>query len=346
LAQGIEAMSIESVLANQLGWHIEVGDCLEVLRRMPDGVAQTCITSPPYFGLRDYGTAGQIGLEDTPEAFVAKMVEVFAEVRRVLRDDGTLWLNLGDSYSGSGVNDGTKSPGLSKAAQRSGPEARPGKSKQWSCPLKPKDLMGMPWRVALALQADGWWLRSDIIWAKPNPMPESVTDRPTKAHEYIFLMAKNQKYFYDADAVREPQKHPGEVNHGGGFRHDGSGAKRKGSGGTPGISQYNPLGRNKRTVWEIATHSFSGAHFATFPPALIEPCVLAGAPEGGVIIDPFNGAGTTGLVAVRNGRRYVGIELNPEYAQMARGRIRNDIPGEDRDVGDGKLQLGLFGAAS
>jgi len=333
--------SIEQVLTGEARWQIETGDCLDVLRRIPDGCVQTVVTSPPYFGLRDYGVDGQIGLEPTPDDFVAALVEVFREVRRVLRDDGTIWVNLGDSYSGSGVNDGTKSPGLSKAAQRGGPDKRPGKTKQWSCPLKPKDLMGMPWRVALALQADGWWLRSDIIWSKPNPMPESVTDRPTKAHEYIFLLAKSERYFYNADAVRVPQKSIGE-------RHEGRSGYRDDHPSKGGYTEraLHPLGGNRKTVWEVPTYAYPGSHFATFPPALIEPCILAGAPADGIVLDPFNGAGTTGLVVNRLGRRYIGIELNPDYAQMARDRIRNDTPGEHRDIPGGKLQLGLFGEVS
>jgi site-specific DNA-methyltransferase (adenine-specific) len=272
---------------------ILVGDARAKLRTLPAESVDCCVTSPPYFGLRDYGVAGQIGLEKTPDAFVASLVEVFREVRRVLKPEGTCWLNLGDSYAA-------------------------------------KSLVGIPWRVAFALQADGWYLRSDIIWQKPNAMPSSVTDRPTTAHEYVFLLSKSRKYFYDADAIREPLA-------------DGSDAKclrkspRKWTAETFNVARLsgnmakgeipcNPAGRNKRSVWTVATKPYKGAHFATFPPKLIEPCILAGSPRGGLVLDPFNGAGTTGVVALQHGRDYIGIELNPEYAQMARERIAGAAP--------------------
>ncbi len=383
-------------------FEIRQGDALEVLRQMPAESVQCCVTSPPYWGLRDYGADGQLGLESTPEEYVSKMVEVFREVRRVLRDDGTVWLNLGDSYNG--VGRGEKANGLQVAARSTKQRTVNG--------LKPKDLCGIPWRVAFALQADGWYLRSDIIWSKPNPMPESVTDRPTKAHEYIFLLSKRGRYYYDADAIAEPHASDGR----GGFSnkatlksvlHDQSHA--------PSLvdAKVNPNGRNKRTVWTVTTKPYSDAHFATFPPKLIEPCVLAGTSEkgccvecgagwvrvverhaertndneaqqqrrrcagvigGGVnavtlgvteyvsrkttgwrpacecpgldgdhpgsacadsdnwatepctVLDPFAGSGTTGMVALRAGRNFVGIELNPEYCEMARGRILDDAP--------------------
>ena len=350
------------------------GDVIETLRTLPEGFIHTCVTSPPYWGLRDYGVEGQIGLEETPEEYVEKMVEVFREVRRVLRDDGTLWLNLGDSYANS------------NAGGKKTPEG-----------LKPKDLVGIPWRVAFALQADGWYLRSDIIWHKPNAMPESVKDRPTKAHEYIFLLSKSPKYYYDADAIREPMV-KGDANsgaknyrriNGAEFRDDSTQSRKD-----------NPLGRNKRTVWTVSTKPFKGAHFAVFPPDLIEPCILAGAPEKacphcgapwvpvyrreyvggkddpnkenyktpngryevrtergfggtksnraqridilegheptcqcenndgsgrGIVLDPFFGSGTTGVVAEKHGRQWIGIELNPDYIEIARGRLGMEV---------------------
>ena len=292
---------------------VRQGDALERLREMPDGSVQTCVTSPPYWGLRDYRIDGQLGLEATPEEYVANMVEVFREVKRVLRDDGTLWLNLGDSYAARGYSGGMNS--LQKPHQatkavgfRSAP---PG--------LKSKDLVGIPWRVAFALQADGWYLRSDIIWAKPNPMPESVTDRPTKAHEYVFLLTKSARYYYDADAIAERTTGPDKAN---AFRRPQSLTHRNGS-----LDPYESSGsRNKRTVWTITAKPYSGAHFATFPPELPEVCIKAGSSEGDVVLDPFSGAGTTGMVAARLGRSYIGIELNPEYAEIAHIRIEDDCP--------------------
>ncbi len=263
---------------------ILVGDCRYLLRTLSKKSIQTCVTSPPYFGLRDYGVQGQIGLEQTPDAYVAELVSVFREVRRVLRDDGTLWLNLGDSY---------------------------GKAKQ---------LLGMPWRVAFALQADGWHLRSSIIWHKPNPMPESVTDRPTNSHENIFLLAKSDRYYFDAEAVKEraeSDRMRGPALHG----------DKISTNGNSGLSRRKPQEfRNIRNVWTVPTQGLSEAHFATFPTALIEPCIKAGCPEGGTVLDPFGGAGTTGLVADRLGRNAILIELNPGYAEIAEKRIHGDQP--------------------
>ena len=287
-------------------------DVIEGLRSLPDQSVQCCVTSPPYWGLRDYGVEGQIGLEPSPEEYVARLVEVFREVRRVLRDDGTMWLNLGDSYNGSGGAGGDYGPKGLKAGQ----PKYPGRHIQ---SLKPKDLVGIPWRVAFALQADGWYLRSDIIWAKPNPMPESVTDRPTKAHEYMFLLTKQARYFYDADAVRESnissttrvissESSKSINNH---DRND-SGVMRVGG---------NPLGRNRRSVWTIPTHPTPEAHFAVFPEALVEPCVKAGSKSGDTILDPFSGSGTVALVARRLNRSSIGIELNPEYVQIQKKRL-------------------------
>jgi DNA modification methylase len=269
---------------------IFTGDSLAVLKSLKNESVQTCVTSPPYFGLRDYGMKKQMGLEETPDAYVANMVVLFRQVKRVLRDNGTLWLNLGDSY---------------------------GKGKQ---------LLGIPWRVAFALQADGWYLRQDIIWAKPNPMPESVTDRCTKAHEYIFLLSKSPKYYFDSVSMQEPAV----------SRATGAAAsfKRSGSKREQTIPRqrygthrpdredvaYNKT-RNRRSVWTIATRPYKGAHFATFPPALIEPCILAGAPKDGIVLDPFFGSGTTGAVAKSLGRQYIGIDLNPAYVTLAKERL-------------------------
>jgi DNA modification methylase len=350
---------------------IRIGDCRDVLRQMPADSVHCCVTSPPYFGLRDYGTAQweggdaacdhvervpgrgsstltsagigqtdegaayqaqkrqfrqtcgkcgarrvdrQIGLEPTPDAFVAEMVAVFAEVRRVLRDDGTCWLNLGDSYNqNQGKRFDTNQDGGARKAAAASPKVSSGG-------LPAKNLLGIPWRVAFALQADGWYLRQDIIWSKPNPMPESVTDRCTKAHEYLFLLSKSPRYWYDQDAIREeptgrtdaitsfgkPKYADGHVGQGNGYSLDAS------------------VGANRRSVWTVATQPFSEAHFATFPPALIDPCIKAGCPVGGTVLDPFGGAGTTGLVADRLGRNAILIELNPAYADMARRRIEGD----------------------
>jgi len=399
-----------------MAWRILQGDALSVLGTLPAESVQTCITSPPYWGLRDYGHAGQFGLERTPEEYVAKMVEVFREVRRVLRADGTLWLNLGDSYAGAttkttGRNDpdfnertreryGKWSDAHGYAADQSRAEIATDHG------LKPKDLVGIPWRVAFALQADGWWLRSDIIWAKPNPMPESVTDRPTKAHEYLFLLTKSERYFYDADAIREEHVTPPEAR-----------ASKNGAHAMRGQEAIRPRGnleatddaaaryfaaggRNRRSVWTISTKPFSGAHFAVMPWDLVEPCVLAGTSERGqcakcgaprervvdvepmifrhsareatkkdaglatalhgtlvepakrkttgwratcgcgadpipqTVLDPFSGSGTVGMVALRHGRSFVGIELNPTYAAMARERITGDAPLLNTTPGD------------
>jgi DNA modification methylase len=262
----------------------------------------------------------QLGLEPTPEEYVAHMVEVFREVRRVLRDDGVLWLNLGDSYAAGKL--GRDDSGDN--GRFGGPRIEP---KQRSAPpgLKPKDLVGIPWRVAFALQADGWWLRADCIWAKPNPMPESVTDRPTKSHEYLFLLAKSERYYYDQDAVREPHSRLWDESNGGsiatGRMAAANGAMGDMSTHPKGYPLPNPTGRNRRSVWTIATKPYSGAHFATFPEKLVEPCILAGCPAGGTVLDPFGGAGTTGLVAVKHGRNAILIELNPAYGELIRDRI-------------------------
>jgi len=285
-----------------------VGDCLDVLATLPDRAARTCVSSPPYWGLRDYGVAGQIGNEPTPEEFVAKLVAVFREVRRVLADDGTLWLNLGDSYAGAAGGCQGKNGQRASRAFTAKVQSKAGEG------LKPKDLVGIPWMTAFALRADGWFLRSDVIWHKPNPMPESVTDRPTKAHEYVFLLTTSARYFYDSAAIREPDS---GLPSGNGFTGRQGGSERVGhlSGG-PGTSErWQPgKGRNARTVWSIATQPSGVEHFAPMPPELARRCILAGSAPGDTVLDPFSGAGTTGMVAMQNGRRYVGVELNPEYA--------------------------------
>lgn len=301
-----------------------LGDCLESMAYLPDRSVHCCVTSPPYFGLRDYGHEGQLGLEATPQAYVAKMVDVFREVRRVLRDDGTLWLNLGDSYGAaggdifSGFNERWNGTGLD-----GGKQARTGANVSSLAPrdtgLRPKNLLGIPWRVAFALQADGWYLRQDIIWHKPNPMPESVRDRCTKAHEYLFLLSKLPKYYFDSEAMSEPAARTGGGVIATPDKAALAGQTTNGTGAT--TLRAKPETRNRRSVWTVTPRPFKGAHFAVFPPDLIEPCVLAGSPAGGQVLDPFGGAGTTGLVAARHGRSAVLCELNPQYAEMARIRI-------------------------
>lgn len=294
-------------------YELILGDCMESLKKMPDGLVQVCVTSPPYFNLRDYGIEGQIGLEETPEDYVAGLVAVFREVRRVLRNDGTLWINIGDCYNGSGKGP-TSQYGIGKQSERQGFESH--LTKVEGC--KPKDLIGIPWMVAFALRADGWYLRQEIIWHKPNPMPESVKDRPTRAHEQIFLLSKNREYFYDADAIKEPTVTRDTII------RDRDNSKTN---NTPGRTKMGGLKgndyefRNKRSVWTIPTSPYRGAHFATFPPALVEPCILAGSKPGTIVLDPFNGSGTTGAVAVKHGRDYIGLELNPDYLTLAHKRI-------------------------
>lgn len=287
------------------------GDCIEQMKLFPDESINCCVTSPPYWGLRDYGHDDQIGLEETPEEYVSKMVAVFREVWRLLKPEGTLWLNLGDSYNGSGGAGGDYSKGGLK-------EGQPKYKGRNINSLKPKDLVGIPWMVAFALRADGWYLRQDIIWHKPNPMPESVTDRCTKSHEYIFLMSKSAKYYYDADAIAEKQESTSKSFNGSKGNKSGANGDRN-DGGRAGIERTGF--RNKRSVWTVTTKPFSEAHFATFPEDLIEPCILAGCPVGGVVLDPFLGSGTTAVVAVKNSRRWVGCELNPEYIDIAEKRI-------------------------
>jgi DNA modification methylase len=296
-----------------------LGDCRESMRAMEPESVQCVVTSPPYWGLRDYGVDGQIGLEATPEEYVATMVDVFREVRRVLRDDGTVWLNLGDSYNNFRVS--TNGQRVHNREQRGKPPGRRAVSRK----LKEKDLVGIPWRVAFALQADGWWLRQDIIWAKPNPMPESVTDRCTKAHEYLFLLSKAARYYYDAEAIKEPdsgQQHARTVYAGAGSLEP-SGGLRSAHGNLWGDESKNGQGRNKRSVWTVATAPYAEAHFATFPPKLIEPCILAGSRAGDVVLDPFGGSGTTAGVALEHGRKAALCELSGEYGALVPDRIRS-----------------------
>ncbi|MBP8289479.1 MAG: site-specific DNA-methyltransferase [Chromatiaceae bacterium] len=340
------------------------GDCLAVMPTLPDNSVHCCVTSPPYFGLRDYGTAQwaggdpacahgiarwdgpkqtqgaqsghasqadrltrdrcpcgalrvdqQIGLEPTPEEYITKMVSVFREVRRVLRDDGTCWVNIGDSYNGGGVGGGGRGT-LEGASNRDrqGHDRFPVKVAE----LKTKDLIGIPWLLAFALRADGWYLRQDIIWAKPNPMPESVTDRCTKAHEYVFLLTKSARYWYDAEAVKEPASQP--IGAPSAVNQHKQVALGTNFGGTLGTN-CGPEIRNRRSVWSIASQPYDGAHFAVMPQKLVEPCILAGCPVGGTVLDPFNGAATVGVVALAHGRQYLGIELNPEYVRLSVGRL-------------------------
>lgn len=333
---------------------ILIGDALEILRGLGSGIARCAVTSPPYYGLRNYGIAGQMGLETSPDAYVAALIQVFREVKRVLADDGTLWLNLGDCYA---ANRGYQVPstkggpkhGLAQAGQTNNqvPEG-----------LKPKDLIGIPWMVAFAMRDNGWYLRSDIIWHKPNSMPESITDRPTKSHEYLFLFAKSPKYYYDADAIREPfaastlkqlaKPYTGQArkDYESAGAQNPSDTKRRiiesirrstniqGEMSVRGVTRTTEGlnlkamhqkcsngGRNKRTVWTIPTQPFKGAHFATFPERLVEPCILAGSQPDDTVLDPFCGAGTTGVVALKHGRNFMGIELNPEYAKFAEQRM-------------------------
>jgi DNA modification methylase len=336
-------------------FEIRQGDALEVLRTMPAESVHCCVTSPPYWGLRDYGMPEQIGLEATPEGYVAHLIEVFREVRRILKADGTLWLNLGDSYANTGGS------GKNNSKLRAGRSYQQHNPRIGSPPeeLRPKDLVGIPWRTAFALQEDGWWLRSDIIWSKPAPMPESVTDRPTRSHEYVFLLAKSQKYFYDHKAIKEPLvcSHPS----GNGYKRDSrltysdkSGARgndeqwmpqmqRKPAGWDTGAGSHGTIHRdgralnveytevtsglrNKRDVWTLKSSPTPDAHFATFPLELPETCILAGTAADGLVLDPFCGAGTTGLAALKHGRRFLGIELNPEYIRIAERRLERHSP--------------------
>jgi DNA modification methylase len=304
------------------------GDCIESLKQLANESVQCCVTSPPYFGLRDYGHDGQIGLEATPDEYVAKLVQVFREVRRVLKDDGTLWLNLGDSYATNGGAHGNRKDNQTGVGGRRTHANGGGDQEARRAPpgLKSKDLIGIPWRVAFALQADGWYLRQDIIWHKPNPMPESVQDRCTKAHEYVFLLSKSDRYFYDNEAVAEPVAQssikrltqPNLQNQLGSNRVPG-----KTNGTMKAVGNYQS--RNRRSVWTINTQGFKGAHFATFPIELPRLCISAGSKAGDVILDPFGGSGTTGKVALELGRSAVLCELNPEYVDLINQRCTTTV---------------------
>jgi len=299
-----------------MAWQLYHGDALETLKQMEDESIHCCVTSPPYWGLRDYGVEGQLGLESTPEEYVENMVKVFREVKRVLRDDGTLWLNLGDSYAGSGRGP-TGRNGIGNQEKRQGFH-----SPKVVIPtgLKPKDLVGIPWMVAFALRADGWYLRQDIIWHKPNPLPESVKDRCTKAHEYIFLLSKSRHYYYDHEAIREPYQSKKEKPRN--KAAEGYNNSYVGGRWSEGVRDYYSAGkRNKRSVWTIPTKPFKEAHFAVFPPEIPETCIKAGCPQGGTVLDPFAGAGTTLYVAEQLGRNSIGIELNPDYCDIIRRRM-------------------------
>jgi len=302
-----------------MDYRIIEGDCIEGMRRLEGQSVNCVVTSPPYFGLRDYGRDGQIGLEASPDAFVAKLLDVFREVRRVLRDDGTVWLNLGDSYfsdtKGTGGNGGNLGPtGAQTQGSNAGSRYQPKRFERNG--LKPKDLIGIPWRVAFALQADGWYLRQDIIWHKPNPMPESVRDRCTKAHEYIFLLSKNERYYFDSLAMQEPASKGAA----GSQFHTGKTATHQ-MGRSSDAERVDGDTRNRRSVWTVATKPYKGAHFATFPPDLIRPCILAGCPKDGTVLDLFGGSGTTALVALEEGRKAVLCELNTDYIALAHKRL-------------------------
>lgn len=395
--RGLNLTSADVIAGNAL-WSCEESDALSFARSLPDACVNSCVTSPPYFGLRDYGTARwdggepdcdhaipndapngnkgqptshpgrhasrfctkcgafridqQMGMEETPEKYVAGIVELFREVRRVLREDGTLWLNIGDSYANDAKWGGSTGGKHAKAIHG---DTGVGRQKQ-NTGLKPKDLIGIPWMLAFALRADGWYLRSDIIWAKPNPMPESVTDRPTKSHEYVFLFSKAERYYYDAAAIAEPCTdstmlriaQPNLKNQKGSDRVPGKtngpmkAVVRKPSGGASfGKQNHDPTGtgaqsrtyerpvyqtRNKRSVWTINTKSYKGAHFATMPLELAQTCIRAGCPAGGIVYEPFTGSGTTLGAAVSNGRRAIGCELNPDYIELCKQRMANVTP--------------------
>lgn len=319
---------------------LHCGDSLEVARGLESGSVRTIVTSPPYFGLRDYGEDGQYGGEATVSEYVETMVALFRELRRVLADDGTFWLNLGDSYASASASGPQGRDGM-----RNGRRFTANKVPAKAGAVAPKNLLGVPWRVALALQDDGWILRSDIIWAKPNPMPESITDRPTKSHEYLFLFAKSPRYYYDAAAIAEPvaastvarlaqsglDAQEGSTRANGGAKANGTmkalaprfGGSKYGDDDSPehrtkSGNEYVSNGKaNKRTVWTVPTVPFGEAHFAVYPPELIRPCILAGSAPGDTVLDPFSGSGTTGMVATEEGRKYVGIDLSADYLDLA-----------------------------
>lgn len=360
-ARGRQARSTGSARVVVPTWRILVGDVREKLRELPDGTVQCVVTSPPYWGLRNYGVDGQIGLESSPEEYVETLVGIFRDVRRILKDNGTLWLNLGDSYNGYMANQRASS--ISANNQHARPVFESGHGRRTKT-LKQKNLVGIPWRVALALQADGWYLRCDIIWAKPNHMPESVKDRPTRSHEYVFLLSKRERYYYDADAISEPAvSMAAQIEH----EYTGLGLKEYEAAGVQNPSSVKariirnarakhrqtdpqsaghriidnvararsegaphdaPFGitKNCRSVWTIKTQPSPDAHFATFPEALPERCIKAGSRIGDVVADPFCGSGTTGQIAIQLGRSFIGVELKPEYAELATVRIAGAAP--------------------
>ena len=292
------------------------GNALDVLKTLPCKIVDCCVTSPPYFGLRDYGVDGQLGLEETPEEYIKNLVSVFSEIKRVIKDNGTLWVNIADSYSGSNKGRGTKNYSGKQASSKGSIMSN---AKTYNG-LKPKDLIGIPWLLAFALREDGWYLRQDIIWHKPNPMPESVRDRCTKAHEYIFLLSKSKKYYYDHEAIKEDAitKPKARNKNKEGYQADYLRRERF----SEGERVYGSDGkRNKRDVWTVSTKPYKEAHFATFPSDLIEPCILAGSPKGGIVLDPFFGSGTVGEVSIKNERNYIGIDLNMDYCKLAEKRI-------------------------
>ena len=297
---------------------ILVGDAVQRLKDVPDQSVRTVVTSPPYWGLRDYGADGQLGAEETPQEFVEALCRVFDEVWRVLADDGTIWVNLGDSYAGASQSQASNNGRAGYGNPRERTVSRLGDG------LKTKDLVGIPWRFAFAMQDRGWYLRQDIIWSKPNPMPESVRDRCTKSHEYIFLMSKSPRYYFYSEAIAEPAIHAEEKRAGLGRLHYRG--KREGA---PGTGQENFVSikefRNRRSVWNVGVARYAEAHFAVYPPELITPCVLAGSEPGDVVLDPFSGSGTTGEVALTHDRDYVGVELNPDYAEMSERRISKAV---------------------
>lgn len=292
------------------------GDAAEQLRTLNSESVYTCVTSPPYFNLRDYGASGQLGREDAPEEYVEKLVGVFREVQRVLHPKGTLWLNIGDSYTSSG----RKTKDFDKKLLVRSVDQRP----QIPQRMKPTDLIGIPWMLAFALRADGWYLRQDIIWRKPNAMPESVRDRCTKSHEYIFLLSKSERYYFDAAAIQEKALESSRARYKSAFNCGKKEIVGRGRGAvapnSPGMREFTGY-RNKRSVWDINTAGYRGAHFAVFPEKLVEPCILAGCPAGSIVLDPFMGSGTTGVVAKRLGRGFIGIDINPDYCAMAAERI-------------------------
>jgi DNA modification methylase len=304
---------IRKMCNKEIKLDLRIGNCLDVLKQLPDNHYHTCVTSPPYWGLRDYGTSCQLGLEDTPEEYVANLVQVFKEVKRVLRDDGTVWLNLGDSYARTGGDSSTQ--GRHWDGRKNNPNTGHNRYAK-DIGLKQKDLIGIPWRVALALQEDGWYLRQDIIWHKPNPMPESVKDRCTKSHEYIFLLSKKPHYYFDSEAISEEANYKGV---------DGGGSTNRYEQNNFGADNRQHDKRNKRSVWSVCPSSYKEAHFAVFPEELITPCVLSGSPEYGNVLDPFGGSGTVGIACKRHKRNVTLIELNPDYEKFIRSRYKEPV---------------------